>query len=169
MACAAGRTQQHATVASLDLHILCSIAPTSTHPFNSLTHSFIHPLRHSLSLVFATRDLRSFFLPTYPRGLYWYYNFSFFHQMPSVSSVHSSYGPRSTPISMVPTRNHSFLARLRAYCYRERKEWKGTLFSVRRLVEAAWVVVLWWGERRVFQSAIEACQWDRWEDWVFAP
>jgi len=36
-------------------------------------------------------------------------------------------------------------------------------------VEAAWVVVLWWGERRVFKSAIEACQWDRWEDWVFAP
>ena len=89
--------------------------------------------------------------------------------MSSVSSVHSLYGPRSTPIAMASTRNHSFLARLRAYCYRERKEWKSTLFSVRRLVEAAWVVVLWWGERRVFKSAIEACQWDRWEDWVFAP
>ncbi|PUU78019.1 Metallo-dependent phosphatase-like protein [Tuber borchii] len=87
--------------------------------------------------------------------------------MSSVSPVHSLYRPRSTPIAMVSTRNHSFLAKLRAYFYRggERKEWKSTLFSVRRLVEAAWIVVLWWGERRVFRSAIEACQWDQWEDW----
>ncbi|KAG0137456.1 Metallo-dependent phosphatase-like protein [Tuber indicum] len=87
--------------------------------------------------------------------------------MSSPSSVHSLYRPSSISITMVPARNRSFLANIRAYYYRggKRKEWKSTLLSIRRLVEAAWIVVLWWGERRVFRSAIEACQWDRWEDW----
>ncbi|KAG0643524.1 Metallo-dependent phosphatase-like protein [Tuber brumale] len=87
--------------------------------------------------------------------------------MSSPSSMHSLYHPNSTSVTMVPARNRGFLANLRAYYYRggRRKEWKSTLFSVRRLVEAAWIVVLWWGERRVFKSAMEACQWDRWEDW----
>ena len=29
-----------------------------------------------------------------------------------------------------------------------------------------WLLVLWWGERRVFKSSIEGCQWDLWEAWV---
>ncbi|RPA90333.1 Metallo-dependent phosphatase [Choiromyces venosus 120613-1] len=72
---------------------------------------------------------------------------------------------------MVPARNHSFLAKLKGHYFRNGKrkdrgeEWKRAVFSARRLVEAAWILVLWWGERRVFGSAIEACQWERWEDW----
>ncbi len=29
-----------------------------------------------------------------------------------------------------------------------------------------WVFFLLWGERWVFQSSINACQWDKWERWV---
>ncbi|MCJ1287376.1 hypothetical protein MMC26_006725 [Xylographa opegraphella] len=28
-----------------------------------------------------------------------------------------------------------------------------------------WLLVLWWGEKRVFRSSIEICQWDTWEAW----
>ncbi|MCJ1384864.1 hypothetical protein MMC17_007982 [Xylographa soralifera] len=28
-----------------------------------------------------------------------------------------------------------------------------------------WVLVLWWGERRVFENSIKSCQWDSWEAW----
>ncbi|MCJ1391711.1 hypothetical protein MMC18_004576 [Xylographa bjoerkii] len=28
-----------------------------------------------------------------------------------------------------------------------------------------WILILWWGERRVFQSSIQSCAWDSWEAW----
>lgn len=37
---------------------------------------------------------------------------------------------------------------------------------VRNLVRAMWVLLVWWGERRVFHTAIQDCLWDNWEEWV---
>lgn len=30
-----------------------------------------------------------------------------------------------------------------------------------------WWAVLYWGERGVFNGAVESCNWERWEDWVW--
>lgn len=40
------------------------------------------------------------------------------------------------------------------------------LLSFPHLLVAVWVVVLLWGERWVFHSAVESCRWDNWESWV---
>lgn len=40
------------------------------------------------------------------------------------------------------------------------------LFSFPHLLVAAWIVVLLWGERWVFHSAVEECEWEKWERWV---
>jgi hypothetical protein len=40
------------------------------------------------------------------------------------------------------------------------------LLSLPHLFVAVWLVTLLWGERWVFQSAVKACQWGNWEDWV---
>lgn len=40
------------------------------------------------------------------------------------------------------------------------------LFSFPHLLVAAWIVVLLWGERWVFHSAVEECAWEKWEKWV---
>jgi len=29
-----------------------------------------------------------------------------------------------------------------------------------------WWVVLYWGERGIFNGAVDSCSWDRWETWV---
>ncbi|CAO2657003.1 Nn.00g058060.m01.CDS01 [Neocucurbitaria sp. VM-36] len=48
----------------------------------------------------------------------------------------------------------------------KRGEW-----SIRRLVTLVnglvllWWVVLYWGERGVFNGAVQSCSWDRWENW----
>jgi len=53
---------------------------------------------------------------------------------------------------------------LLAYCRRH-------LGGFRRLATLAnalvllWAVVLYWGERGVFDGAVDACHWDRWEAW----
>ncbi|CCC05203.1 hypothetical protein SMACR_08071 [Sordaria macrospora] len=39
------------------------------------------------------------------------------------------------------------------------------LFSFPHLLVAAWIVVLLWGERWVFHSAVEECAWEKWEKW----
>lgn len=38
--------------------------------------------------------------------------------------------------------------------------------SVRNLVRVMCVLVVWWRERRVFETAIQDCLWDNWEEWV---
>jgi hypothetical protein len=40
------------------------------------------------------------------------------------------------------------------------------LLSFPHLLVAAWVVVLLWGERWVFYSRVESCDWSNWEKWV---
>ncbi|KAL1836871.1 hypothetical protein VTK73DRAFT_4897 [Phialemonium thermophilum] len=40
------------------------------------------------------------------------------------------------------------------------------LLSLPHLLVAFWVVVLLWGERWVFQSAVSKCHWSNWESWV---
>lgn len=39
--------------------------------------------------------------------------------------------------------------------------------GVRNLVRVLWVLVVWWGERRVFNTAIQNCSWENWEEWVW--
>jgi hypothetical protein len=40
------------------------------------------------------------------------------------------------------------------------------LLCLPHLLVLAWLLVLLWGERWVFQSAIKACEWSQWERWV---
>lgn len=40
------------------------------------------------------------------------------------------------------------------------------LLSFPHLIVAVWLLVLLWGERWVFERRVEACDWDRWEEWV---
>ncbi|KZF25310.1 hypothetical protein L228DRAFT_244116 [Xylona heveae TC161] len=37
--------------------------------------------------------------------------------------------------------------------------------SLRNALVLLWVIVLWWGERRVFRESFQACQWSSWERW----
>ncbi|KAK3329721.1 calcineurin-like phosphoesterase-domain-containing protein [Apodospora peruviana] len=39
------------------------------------------------------------------------------------------------------------------------------IFSFPHLLVAIWVVVLLWGERWVFHSKVESCNWSNWESW----
>jgi hypothetical protein len=40
------------------------------------------------------------------------------------------------------------------------------LFTLVNVLVVVWWVVVYWGERRVFSSAVESCNWDSWEKWV---
>lgn len=40
------------------------------------------------------------------------------------------------------------------------------VLSFPHLLVAVWVVVLLWGERWVFRSKVESCEWGKWESWV---
>ncbi|KAJ5455613.1 uncharacterized protein N7458_003877 [Penicillium daleae] len=39
------------------------------------------------------------------------------------------------------------------------------LFTVANAVVVMWLFTLWWGERTVFQGAIDRCVWESWEKW----
>ena len=43
------------------------------------------------------------------------------------------------------------------------------LLSFPHLLVLFWFVVLMWGERWVFDSKVDKCDWDHWEDWVCSP
>ena len=40
------------------------------------------------------------------------------------------------------------------------------LLNLPHLLVLVWLLVLLWGERWVFESAIKTCEWGRWERWV---
>lgn len=40
------------------------------------------------------------------------------------------------------------------------------LMSLPHLLVALWALLLLWGERWVFERAVEACEWETWERWV---
>lgn len=40
------------------------------------------------------------------------------------------------------------------------------IINLPNLLVVLWILVLLWGEKWVFQSSIEACDWSRWERWV---
>lgn len=42
------------------------------------------------------------------------------------------------------------------------------LLSLPHALVAIWIVILFWGERWVFDSKVESCSWDHWESWVSA-
>ena len=39
-------------------------------------------------------------------------------------------------------------------------------FTLVNALVLLWWVVLYWGERGIFNSAVDSCSWDRWENWV---
>lgn len=52
---------------------------------------------------------------------------------------------------------------------RKGQSWKSKAvgaLSIRNAVRLSWVLLVWWGERTVFESAIRECAWENWEDWV---
>lgn len=40
------------------------------------------------------------------------------------------------------------------------------LFSLPNILALSWIIVVYWGERHVFNRSVRECSWDRWEDWV---
>lgn len=40
------------------------------------------------------------------------------------------------------------------------------LFSFPHLLVIFWMIILLWGERWVFDSKVDKCDWEHWEDWV---
>jgi hypothetical protein len=40
------------------------------------------------------------------------------------------------------------------------------LFTVANAVVLMWLFTIWYGERTVFQEAIDRCVWESWEKWV---
>jgi len=65
-----------------------------------------------------------------------------------------------------------FLYRIRPAVQGKRNELRSGNWSFKRLFTLVnglvllWWVVLYWGERGIFNSAVESCNWDKWEDWV---
>ena len=65
-----------------------------------------------------------------------------------------------------------FLYRIRPAVQGKRNELRSGNCSFKRLFTLVnglvllWWVVLYWGERGIFNSAVESCHWDKWEDWV---
>ena len=48
-----------------------------------------------------------------------------------------------------------------------RRRWSlGSLLNLSNVLTLFWILLLWWGERLIFSSAIQTCSWDRWERWV---
>ena len=46
-------------------------------------------------------------------------------------------------------------------------EWRlRNIFSLVNALVVLWWVVLRWGERAVFDKAVQSCAWDKWEKWV---
>ncbi|CAN9347632.1 unnamed protein product [Alternaria alternata] len=64
-----------------------------------------------------------------------------------------------------------FLYRIRPAVQEKRNELQSgswsfkRLFTLVRALVLLWWVVLYWGERGVFNSAVESCNWDNWENW----
>ncbi|KAI4647747.1 hypothetical protein J4E93_004157 [Alternaria ventricosa] len=64
-----------------------------------------------------------------------------------------------------------FLYRIRPAVQGKRNELRSGNWSFKRLFTLVnglvllWWVVLYWGERGIFNSAVESCHWDKWEDW----
>ena len=49
----------------------------------------------------------------------------------------------------------------------KRRIWRA--LTLRNVLILSWMVLLYWGERTVFRSSVQDCQWDSWENWVPTP
>lgn len=69
------------------------------------------------------------------------------------------------------TRAYNVLSELKTATHR-RSQRPRQLWNIRRLLTVPyglivlWMVLIWWGERRVFQQRIDECDWNTWEHWV---
>tara|TARA_R110002003_G_scaffold126_26_gene11664 strand:- start:33995 stop:36049 length:2055 start_codon:yes stop_codon:yes gene_type:complete len=55
----------------------------------------------------------------------------------------------------------------KGYAAVKRGDWSfKRLFTLVNALVLVWWVVLYWGERATFNSAIESCNWESWENWV---
>ncbi|KAI9732412.1 MAG: hypothetical protein M1834_001620 [Cirrosporium novae-zelandiae] len=47
-----------------------------------------------------------------------------------------------------------------------RRKWNyHTFLNIPNILALLWMVLIWWGERHVFDKSIEACNWNAWESW----
>lgn len=70
------------------------------------------------------------------------------------------------------TMSEDHLRRKRNRPYSEeakRKGWVRQAITVVLFLQLGWVYTLYWGERSIYSSAIQACDWRHWENWVRSP
>lgn len=49
----------------------------------------------------------------------------------------------------------------------KRQDWSfNRWFTLANVLVVLWWVVLYWGERGVFNGNVDSCSWDKWENWV---
>jgi len=48
---------------------------------------------------------------------------------------------------------------------KRRTGWKGWL-NLTNLLRLFWILLLLWGEVRIYKISMEKCSWTNWEDWV---
>lgn len=63
---------------------------------------------------------------------------------------------------------HGLPRNLKQIQRRVKTNWRNW-FNVPNACILIWAVLLLWGERWTFESAIKACKWKNWERWVCAP
>lgn len=51
-------------------------------------------------------------------------------------------------------------------CSRLWKRMASVTFAVQLFLILAWVLLIRWGERSVFQKSLDQCSWGNWEKWV---
>lgn len=88
------------------------------------------------------------------------------HNNISLTNRLKSTAHRGVHIAWSWTRGPGRLLALRI-AHRVRRNLSGRrLLSFPHLVVLFWVVILLWGERWVFGTKVQSCDWDRWENWV---
>lgn len=115
-----------------------------------------------------------------PRG----YSYGYTPPQSSDYRSHGSQGDIESICDDALTTAHDFGERVWAYCTGQKVRhlfWslallagsqfrrnlsRHRLISFPHLLFLAWVVVLLWGERWIFASRVQNCDWDHWEQWV---
>ena len=78
-------------------------------------------------------------------------------------SMHALLNRQSYHSSNVSTQSSKLPRSLR----QAQRGWKlGRILTLPHVLVLVWVLLLLWGERWVFRSAVEECGWGRWERWV---
>ncbi|KAI9834904.1 MAG: hypothetical protein M1838_005447, partial [Thelocarpon superellum] len=62
---------------------------------------------------------------------------------------------------------HAYTALVGSHPTRGPRRWSlASVVNLPNALAVCWILLLWWGERTVFRSAIDECHWNRWERWA---